>query len=61
MAATTATCPEVTFTGESLFTLPVPYFCQRDSATWQGHRMCFSSTCAMAAAFLKPGCLAGAG
>ncbi len=41
--------------------LPVPYFCQRDSVTAQGLRMCFSSTCAMAAAFLKPGCLAGGG
>jgi hypothetical protein len=41
--------------------LPVPYLCQRDSATSQGLRMCFSSTCAMAAAFLRPGCLAGAG
>ncbi|MCS5699104.1 lysozyme [Cyanobium sp. FGCU-52] len=41
--------------------LQVPYFCQRDSATAQGSRMCFSSTCAMAAAFLKPGCLAGGG
>jgi hypothetical protein len=46
---------------QSLLQLPVPYFSQRDSATWQGHRMCFSSTCAMAAAFLKPGCLAGGG
>jgi hypothetical protein len=42
-------------------TLPVPYFCQRDSATGQGLRMCFSSTCAMAAAYLRPGCLAGSG
>jgi hypothetical protein len=42
-------------------TLPVPYFCQRDSNTSQGLRMCFSSTCAMAAAFLKPGCLRGSG
>jgi len=41
--------------------LSVPYFSQRDSATANGERMCFSSTCAMAAAFLKPGCLAGAG
>ena len=44
-----------------LLTLPMPYFCQRDSAIWQGHRMCFSSSCAMAAAFHKPGCLGGAG
>ena len=42
-------------------TLSVPYLCQRDSVTAQGPRMCFSSTCAMAAAYLKPGCLAGAG
>jgi hypothetical protein len=42
-------------------TLQVPYLCQRDSVTAQGPRMCFSSTCAMAAAYLKPGCLAGAG
>lgn len=41
--------------------LSVPYFSQRDSATWQGDRMCFSSTCAMAAEFLKPGCLSGQG
>ena len=39
--------------------LAVPYFGQLDSATGQGPRMCFSSTCAMAAAFLRPGCLAG--
>ncbi len=41
--------------------LAVPYFSQRDSATGSGDWMCFSSTCAMAAEFLKPGCLAGAG
>jgi hypothetical protein len=41
--------------------LAVPYFSQRDSATGQGERMCFSSTCAMAAAFLKPNSLAGPG
>ena len=44
-----------------LLHLNVPYFSQRDSASWQGHRMCFSSTCAMASAFLKPGGLAGGG
>jgi GH24 family phage-related lysozyme (muramidase) len=38
-----------------------PYFFQRDSATSQGDRMCFSSTCAMAAETLKPGCLSGSG
>jgi len=41
--------------------LSVPYLCQRDSVSAQGPRMCFSSTCAMAAAYLKPGCLAAAG
>ena len=41
--------------------LAVPYLSQNDSATGQGSRMCFSSTCAMAAAFLKPGCLSGSG
>lgn len=41
--------------------LAVPYFCQLDSATSQGPRMCFASSCAMAAAFLRPGCLDGAG
>jgi len=42
-----------------LIQLPVPYLSQNDSVTDQGSRMCFASTCAMAAAFLKPGCLAG--
>ena len=41
--------------------LEVPYFSQRDSVTAHGDRMCFSSTCAMAAAFLRPGCLSGSG
>jgi GH24 family phage-related lysozyme (muramidase) len=41
--------------------LAVPYLSQNDSATGQGSRMCFSSTCSMAAAFLKPGCLKGQG
>ena len=40
--------------------LAVPYFSQRDSATSQGERMCFSSSCAMAA-FLKPGSLTSKG
>jgi GH24 family phage-related lysozyme (muramidase) len=44
-----------------LIQLPVPYLSQNDSATGQGSRMCFSSTCAMAAAFLKPGSLKGSG
>jgi hypothetical protein len=41
--------------------LAVPYLSQNDSAIDQGSRMCFSSTCAMAATFLKPGCLKGQG
>jgi hypothetical protein len=35
--------------------LPVPFFSQLDSDTDQGYRMCFSSTCAMAVEFLRPG------
>lgn len=31
--------------------LTVPYFSQRDNASGQGHRECFSSACAMLAAF----------
>ena len=41
--------------------LAVPYLSQNDSVTGQGSRMCFASTCAMAAAFLRPGCLNGPG
>lgn len=37
--------------------LAVPYFAQMDSATSQGARMCFSSSCAMLAKFLKPNAL----
>jgi hypothetical protein len=39
--------------------LPVPWFAQLDSATDQARRMCFSSSCAMLLAFLKPGVLKG--
>ncbi len=39
--------------------LPVPWFAQLDSATNEGRRMCFSSSCAMLLAFLKPGVLTG--
>ena len=39
--------------------LPVPSFAQLDSTTDQGRRMCFSSSCAMLLAFLKPGVLTG--
>ena len=46
---------------QGLIQLAVPYLSQNDSVTGQGSRMCFSSTCAMAAAFLKPGCLKGSG
>ncbi|MEA5417355.1 C39 family peptidase [Synechococcus sp. BA-132 BA5] len=37
----------------------VPWFAQLDSATDQARRMCFSSSCAMLLAFLKPGVLSG--
>ena len=41
--------------------LNVPYYSQRDSAiAGQAHRMCFSSSCAMLATYLKPGVLKGA-
>jgi len=46
---------------QGLIQLAVPYFSQNDSATGQGPRMCFSSSCAMAAAFLRPGCLTALG
>ena len=46
-------------TQQGLIHLAVDYLSQNDSATGQGGRMCFSSTCAMAAAFLIPGCLKG--
>lgn len=34
--------------------LKVKYFSQRDSATTHAHRMCFSSSCAMAADYINP-------
>ena len=37
----------------------MPWFAQLDSATDEGRRMCFSSSCAMLLAFLKPGVLSG--
>jgi hypothetical protein len=37
--------------------LSVPWFAQLDSATDQARRMCFSSSCAMLLAFLRPGVL----
>jgi hypothetical protein len=42
---------------KALIKLDVPYFAQLDSVTGEGYRMCFSSTCAMLAEFLRPGCL----
>ena len=41
------------------YPLSVPWFAQLDSATDQARRMCFSSSCAMLLAFLKPGVLTG--
>jgi len=40
--------------------LSVPWFSQLDSCTDQARRMCFSSSCAMLLAFLRPGVLSGA-
>lgn len=40
--------------------LSVPWYSQMDSATDQGRRMCFSSSCAMLVACMKPGRLVGA-
>ena len=39
--------------------LVVPWFSQRDSRTDQAMRMCFSSSCAMVVAYLRPGALQG--
>jgi hypothetical protein len=39
--------------------LNVPFYAQLDSATDQGRRMCFSSSCAMLLQHLKPGTLKG--
>lgn len=39
--------------------LNVPYYTQLDSATSHAQRKCFTSTNAMAAEYLKPGCLGG--
>lgn len=40
--------------------LTVPHYQQLDSGTDQGRRMCFSSSCAMLLATMKPGVLTGA-
>ncbi len=67
-AATTARPPSQKLSGQSSAEpassrkgnpLPVPWFAQLDSATDQARRMCFSSSCAMLLAFLKPGALTG--
>lgn len=39
--------------------LSVPWYSQLDSSTDQGRRMCFSSSCAMLVAYLKPGVIGG--
>lgn len=39
--------------------LQVPWYAQLDSATTQGARMCFSSSCAMLLQYLKPNTLTG--
>jgi len=39
--------------------LQVPYFSQLDSSTEEARRMCFSSSCAMLVAALKPGAVPG--
>jgi GH24 family phage-related lysozyme (muramidase) len=47
--------------GGALGPLKVPYYSQRDSAiAGQAQRMCFSSSCAMLVATLRPGKLSGA-
>ena len=45
--------------GELRNPLPVYPYLQLDSATDQGRRMCFSSSCAMLVEFLRPGTLKG--
>ena len=57
VTASPAKAPASQAAASGLITLQVPYFSQNDSATSQGPRMCFSSSCAMAAAFLRPGSL----
>lgn len=49
--------PEVS--NDKLIVLNVPYYTQLDSVTNHATRMCFSSSCAMSAEFLRPGCLGG--
>jgi hypothetical protein len=59
-AATPTRPPAAAEASTGLLQLPVPYLSQNDSATSQGSRMCFASSYAVAAAYLKPGCLDGA-
>jgi GH24 family phage-related lysozyme (muramidase) len=51
--------PNIHTPDNNLISLNVPYYTQLDSSTNHATRMCFSSSCAMAAEFLKPGCLGG--
>jgi GH24 family phage-related lysozyme (muramidase) len=44
---------------DKLIVLNVPYYTQLDSVTAHAQRKCFTSTNAMAAEYLKPGCLGG--
>lgn len=55
--APVATAPQPPKASSDTISLPVPFFSQLDSNTDQGYRMCFSSTCAMALDFLRPGVL----
>ncbi len=58
-APSTLAPAQATTTGSRANPLPVPWFAQLDSATDQARRMCFSCSCAMLLAFLKPGVLSG--
>lgn len=51
--------PEVSEPDNSKILLNVPYYTQLDSITNHAARMCFSSSCAMTAEYLRPGCLGG--
>ncbi len=44
---------------DKLIVLNVPYYTQLDSKTAHAQRMCFTSSTAMCAEYLKPGCLGG--
>ena len=51
--------PEVEKKHNKKFPLDVPYYNQNDSATSQGHRMCFSSAMAMALEYVDSGKMEG--